>query len=302
MATPFLRPRMFALALLVLGGIASAEDAKNPLLERIKRFKSLSDNEKAALRQRWKQFQSMPKEEQQALRERVAILKSQKNRKGFRKNRDKIARLKGDKRRDLQRKHAKMRRMMNRLHDSLPFEEQQKLAALAPQQRHEELRELFKSQVVERRISRLPEPLAIRMRKKLHGKSFGKSMETLRKAHHEYGIIAQKYFAKLQQKHGKQIRGIIEQSKRRGEKPSQLAKRFQDFLSRVSPKLTAERRMILAYMMSRRKPGMGNPRSPGRKPGGKGRRGEEGKNKRGDKGDRGRPDRRKRKKKVESRE
>jgi hypothetical protein len=255
MAKPFLRFRTLAIALLILGGIASAEDTKNPLVERIKRFKALPESEKAVLRERWKRFQSLPKGEQQALRERLRLLRSQSKseQKRIRKQRDHFKRLKGDKRQDFQRKHMKMRRMMRRLQQSLPQEEKDRLAALSPEERHKALRELFKKQIVGRRLARLPKPLVHQLKRRLKKQSFSKSLETLRQANKEYGPMAQKFFAKLRQRHGKKIYGILETSKRRGESPEQLTDRFDKFLARVAPSISNERRAIFAYMLAHHK-------------------------------------------------
>lgn len=294
MGCSLFRFKLLALTVLVLGGIASAEDPKNPLEERVKRFKSMSNEEKQALRERWKRLQAMSPEEKQALKDRIALLKSQSSKNNpYKAQRQHFAQLKGSKRREYKRKHEKMRRMMRRLFNSLPEDEKTRLNQLSPKKRHEALRGLFKQQILERRLSRLPEPLQERLASRISQKSFSKSLETLRQAHKEYGEVAQKYFAKLRKRHGKQLFMIAEQSRRRRESPAQLTKRYEDFLGRVSPNLSKDRRAILAYMMThpkrsgrhnpgRAKPGRGKGdagKGPGKGPGksgprrGMGRRG-----------------------------
>ncbi|MDF1663673.1 MAG: DUF3106 domain-containing protein [Planctomycetota bacterium] len=267
MGCSLFRLKMLALTILVLGGIASAEDPKNPLEERVKRFKSMSNEEKQALRERWKRLQAMSPEEKQALRERIALLKSQSSKSNpYNAQRQRFAQMKGSKRREYKRKHEKMRRMMRRMMNNLPEAEKAQLSKLSPKKRHEAMRGMFKQQILERRLSRLPEPLQERLAAHISQKSFSKSLETLRQAHKEYGEVAQKYFAKLRKRHGKQLFAIAEQSRRRRESPAQLTKRYEDFLARVSPKLSKDRRAILAYMLTH--PKRSGRHSPGRtKPG-----------------------------------
>lgn len=265
MGSSLFRFKMLALTIVVLGGIASAEDPKNPLAERVKRFKSMSNEEKQALRERWKRLKAMSPEEKQALKERIALLKNPSDNNSFKAQRRRFAQLKGSKRREYKRKHEKMRRMMRRLWSSLPAEEQAQLNQLSPKKRHETLRRMFKQKILERRLSRLPEPLQEQLSSRINQKSFSKSLETLRKANREYGEVAQKYFAKLRQRHGKQLFLIADQSRRRRESTAQLTKRYEDFLGRVSPNLSKDRRAILAYMMTHpKRPGRYSPKRSGR--------------------------------------
>lgn len=295
MGSSFFRFKMLAVTLVILGGIASAEDPKNPLAERLKRFQSMSKEEKQVLRERWKRLQAMSPEEKTRLQERIALLKSQNTKSSsYRAQRRRFAQMKGTKRKEYRRKHEKMRRMMHRLWTSLPEAEKNQLNQLSPKKRHEALRRMFKRKIIERRLSRLPEPLQDRLRPRVQQASFSKSLETLRQAHREYGEGAQKYFAKLRRAHGKQLFLIADQSRRRRESLAQLTKRYEDFLGRVSPKLSKERRAILAWMMThprrtgryspkRSKPGRGKAGDTGKGPGksgpmkGRGRRSKTGK-------------------------